>query len=158
MSLLRATVRDDRGHAVGLIEPSRTSLDPESRRTLPPLIRSEMLQRRMRRLVPWAFALMAGTGLLRVFVFGATSPMGLFYVNPIPIALGFVVPMFFYALINSNFSGYPKHRAKIQQAATGVGKCATCLYHLEAIPAEADGCTVCPECGSAWKLPAPVNE
>lgn len=30
--------------------------------------------------------------------------------------------------------------------------CASCGYHLLDVPAEADGCTVCPECGAAWLL------
>lgn len=31
--------------------------------------------------------------------------------------------------------------------------CAGCLFFLEGLPAEPDGCTVCPECGAAWRLP-----
>lgn len=30
--------------------------------------------------------------------------------------------------------------------------CLCCGYELEGIPAESDGCTVCPECGAAWRL------
>jgi hypothetical protein len=32
------------------------------------------------------------------------------------------------------------------------GMCIGCGYSLEDLPCEADGCTVCPECGAAWKL------
>ena len=32
-------------------------------------------------------------------------------------------------------------------------RCPGCLYSLGELPAETDGCTVCPECGGAWKLP-----
>lgn len=35
-----------------------------------------------------------------------------------------------------------------------LGHCGCCNYRLEALPVEADGCTVCPECGHAWRLSA----
>lgn len=31
--------------------------------------------------------------------------------------------------------------------------CPSCGYQLTEIPRQADGCTVCPECGAAWRLP-----
>lgn len=31
-------------------------------------------------------------------------------------------------------------------------RCASCAYLLTGIPAEGDGCTLCPECGAAWQL------
>lgn len=31
--------------------------------------------------------------------------------------------------------------------------CASCCFSLADIPIDADGSTVCPECGAAWKLP-----
>ena len=37
------------------------------------------------------------------------------------------------------------------------GHCATCGYLLVDLPAAPDGCTVCPECGSAWKITAPQS-
>lgn len=40
------------------------------------------------------------------------------------------------------------------QAAMSFGHCPACLYDLQQLaPDESDGCTVCPECGGAWKLP-----
>ncbi len=33
------------------------------------------------------------------------------------------------------------------------GRCADCGYSIHGIPAEPDGCTVCPECGAAWMIP-----
>ncbi|MBX3388863.1 MAG: hypothetical protein KF691_05355 [Phycisphaeraceae bacterium] len=32
------------------------------------------------------------------------------------------------------------------------GLCASCGYPIRKLPAASDGCTVCPECGAAWKL------
>lgn len=40
------------------------------------------------------------------------------------------------------------------------GRCASCTYPLQCVPPASDGCTVCPECGAAWKIPghtAPVE-
>jgi len=34
-----------------------------------------------------------------------------------------------------------------------VGRCPSCGYELRALPPADDGCTVCPECGAAWRLP-----
>lgn len=31
--------------------------------------------------------------------------------------------------------------------------CPSCSYRLRGVPPEPDGCTVCPECGAAWRLP-----
>jgi hypothetical protein len=31
--------------------------------------------------------------------------------------------------------------------------CPSCLYDLQNLPPQEDGCTVCPECGAAWRLP-----
>lgn len=31
--------------------------------------------------------------------------------------------------------------------------CPVCTYNLRGLECEADGCTVCPECGAAWRLP-----
>lgn len=35
------------------------------------------------------------------------------------------------------------------------GVCGSCFYPLTALRPEGDGCTVCPECGAAWRLPLP---
>lgn len=32
-------------------------------------------------------------------------------------------------------------------------RCAACFYPLDDCKPEPDGCTVCPECGAAWRLP-----
>lgn len=33
-----------------------------------------------------------------------------------------------------------------------VNRCASCGYSLKELPPAEDGCTICPECGAAWKL------
>jgi hypothetical protein len=34
-----------------------------------------------------------------------------------------------------------------------INQCGACGYNLNATATASDGCTVCPECGAAWKLP-----
>jgi hypothetical protein len=36
----------------------------------------------------------------------------------------------------------------------GRSVCPICIYPLASIPVEADGCSVCPECGAAWRVNA----
>lgn len=43
-------------------------------------------------------------------------------------------------------------RAKLRR-----GKCASCSYPVADLQPATDGCTVCPECGAAWKLNAPIT-
>lgn len=38
------------------------------------------------------------------------------------------------------------------------GECGACEFHLEDILPDPDGCTLCPECGAAWKLSQPSVE
>ena len=40
----------------------------------------------------------------------------------------------------------------VVEEAKGRGVCASCRYSLAGCQAEPDGCTVCPECGAAWRL------
>lgn len=45
-----------------------------------------------------------------------------------------------------------RQRAAILMAAEG--KCACCEYEIAGLPPESDDCTVCPECGAAWRVDA----
>jgi hypothetical protein len=45
--------------------------------------------------------------------------------------------------------------ALLRHASNGVlaaRRCPSCYHHLRLLPVEADGCTVCPGCGAAWRL------
>ena len=43
------------------------------------------------------------------------------------------------------------------EVATRYGRCGACGYPLQTPPAS-DGCTVCPECGAAWRTRGPVAD
>lgn len=47
---------------------------------------------------------------------------------------------------------------EISRAMLRRGKCASCNYPLAGLDSAPDGCTVCPECGAAWKLNARLQE
>lgn len=47
---------------------------------------------------------------------------------------------------------------ELARAALRRGKCASCSYPLADLQPATDGCTVCPECGAAWKLNGPDTE
>ncbi len=32
-------------------------------------------------------------------------------------------------------------------------ECGACTFSLDGLPTEPDGCTLCPECGAAWRVP-----
>lgn len=53
-------------------------------------------------------------------------------------------------LINK-FYGWRNASAAVQ-AMSRAGLCASCGYRIDEIEPEADGCTVCPECGGAWRV------
>ena len=68
-------------------------------------------------------------------------PLALFQGLLIPISM---TPFMYWGLWRSR-----DHTAK---AIILTGHCATCGYVLDGVQPESDGCTVCPECGSAWRL------
>lgn len=44
---------------------------------------------------------------------------------------------------------------RLGRAARRLGLCWSCGYDLRGMTPDPDGCTVCPECGAAWRLPDP---
>ena len=64
----------------------------------------------------------------------------LFFVVTVP--LGFLSLRFFNVAILKWQAG----------GLVAINRCASCGYNLQKLPAAEDGCTICPECGAAWKL------
>lgn len=74
----------------------------------------------------------------------------------------FLVSLFF-AFAVGQFVSMFRYRPMLDWIAEkrlGMSQCPSCRYALDDILPEPDGCTVCPECGAAWKLPqqSPPNE
>jgi len=74
------------------------------------------------------------------------------FANALFMFIGFGLPM---GLV-VKFSGWrTPQRAK--RAVLAIGHCPSCAYRIFDIEAEPDGCTVCPECGGAWKIQEAMN-
>jgi hypothetical protein len=50
-------------------------------------------------------------------------------------------------------SGYTSRPRAMAAAYIKHGHCPGCAYRLIEVPRQADGCTICPECGAAWRVP-----
>ncbi len=69
-------------------------------------------------------------------------------------------PVFLWSLLLSclvavEFSVYSVRGALLREKSRFypvIRRCASCGYDLSGLKAEEDGCTVCPECGAAWRL------
>lgn len=53
------------------------------------------------------------------------------------------------------------HARRLARAIVNEGICGSCAHELRGLPSHEDGCTLCPECGAAWRLdpakpPAPL--
>lgn len=46
-------------------------------------------------------------------------------------------------------------RGTVIEALLREGLCPSCGYEIKTVPPQADGCSVCPECGAAWRLALP---
>ncbi len=46
-------------------------------------------------------------------------------------------------------------RRWVKALRSAIPVCPSCGYELAGIPTASDGCTVCPECGAAWKIGTP---
>ena len=105
----------------------------------------------------WMSATLIAVGIglfLFMLWYGALDPLG--------------TPPWVYALIPAMalalFAGFLFRRGDllvkrvtIEQATLAQGLCPSCWELLEGIPPDSDGCTMCPECGSSWRLPEPLT-
>jgi hypothetical protein len=48
-------------------------------------------------------------------------------------------------------SELPRERRRRCESLAAQGRCGGCGYALDDLAQEADGCRVCPECGTAWR-------
>lgn len=72
----------------------------------------------------------------------AAVPMLAFGLGSAAFIYWIVLPPIRAALLNAKW----KDRYK------AIGRCPACQYEISGCAAEADGCTVCPECSGAWRM------
>lgn len=109
--------------------------------------------------VLWCIEL-AGEGCLPVWIAVVLVAAGVYYLFGLAglIAVPVISLLLVYVLkpAKRRLPNVP-HRIRVA-AFVRRGLCAQCGYPICGTTEETDGCTVCPECGAAWKLPAPTAE
>jgi hypothetical protein len=150
---------DDRGMRVPLLPPRQLSAAPLSSSPLPIEIRRK-LQHELKTVrsspkvaaagILSTIALIPYIIALRLFV--------LAYLEHIPwasshwyVAAFAPAPLLWWWITRSG-------RQLTARAITRLGHCASCGYSLANLAPADDGCTLCPECGSAWRIPAAKDE
>lgn len=66
-------------------------------------------------------------------------------------AFNLAFPLLGLGLVAASFDPLPEHMMRLLLKHR---RCASCAYDLAGTPMQPDNCTVCPECGAAWRLPA----
>ncbi|MEL7472837.1 MAG: hypothetical protein AAGK04_05910 [Planctomycetota bacterium] len=139
-------MQDDRGNAIS--RPSATELS----RRLP--CSSDDWSLRVQMCLPIGVARRAAVTL---FFLVALMFLALVLVLFMPGLLG-LIPAAFLLLPSVAVSvyviaGYLRHHRRATIAACReYPVCLQCLFKLRGLMSEPDGCTVCPECGAAWRL------
>jgi len=149
-------MRDDRGNRFRLSRDAKKMLaDSDS-----------VVSQKTIEIMPWPFHIflrLYGVVMAVLVLTVIASCGGMFYMRPdvvsdLPGVLVFVLVWSFFllAVVGILFPlllNYPNPWNR--RAARVVRVCLVCSYKLGGIQPEPDGCTVCPECGAAWKLSSP---
>jgi len=151
-SRLGTRARDDRGRRVRLLDPARLK---DSHALTDPIAGPRL---------SWARAeLRAGTFGLRLSLLmmlylvvfaildgAGAPPMVWLTVAPVWLAL-----LWWLNRVLAR-RGDERRTDRVASMLASHGLCPTCAYSLDDLAPEPDGCTVCPECGGAWKRRAAV--
>lgn len=153
----RARVRDDRGRSVhvsfhftpGAASMKRIGMTEGEVFDMNWMLRRERVRRTAFLLgIIYLFALLIFIPILVMMSGAAAPPVG----TEVILVVLCVVPAF--VVWHFIARGAP---GRMRSVLIRLGRCASCGYALTGLTSEDDGCTVCPECGSAWKLPDPVH-
>lgn len=142
---LKAVTRlDDRGTEIGVHEreerPDRPALTPEQSERIWIWLR--------RRRSPWRFVV---PSLIILAMAVCTLGVSLFMV-PLSEAVRWAIVLGLALFVAMCQRSLTVAAAPGSYALLAIGRCPSCDYDLAHLPPEADGCTVCPECGAAWRL------
>lgn len=148
---------DDRGQRVRLIPQRQLGILPGLPSPLPMKAREriwgEMQEHQLTRqnILATVFAIIVMC--IIAFAWSRLAPTLLAPFNLSPIVQGIAMgiwpflalPPFVWFLTRAN-------RIRIARTIVKHGHCASCGYSLADIPPAEDRCTLCPECGSAWRI------
>lgn len=147
---------DDRGNRVKLIPQRKLGIVPGLPSPIPMEARhriwGEMQEHQLTRqnILATVLAIVVMCLIAIVWTHFAPKLLAPFKLSPIVqgIAMGMwpflALPPFVWFLTRAN-------RVRIARTIVKHGYCASCGYSLAAIALAEDRCTVCPECGSAWR-------
>lgn len=140
-------IPDDRGRQVAVLDPLLVKASPTTGE-------GEIASR-----LAWARTeLRAGTFGLRLLVASVLSWLAFPVLEEVGASAGVAVMTFVLLLIGLLVlnriwvrSGTTRRCRRVAAQLAGAGICPTCAYSIAELQEEHDGCTVCPECGGAWK-------
>jgi hypothetical protein len=148
---------DDRGKRVRLLPQHQLGIMPGVYSPIPLDVRTRLFGKGIDMSITRRSLVRQGLGLLAVIAWcGVWSGVSIFWLPALAlppaikaIAIGaggfLAVPPFMWWIVRS-------HRREIARMVASEHYCASCGYSLREMSAAEDGCTVCPECGSAWRL------
>ena len=151
------TIKDDRGADCPLVgPPEKWPKGGWSGKSKQPLDAAMSVEWEWAQAAAGAFG--ATIGLTMVLTMGVARWL-LQALPPLPGWLGSAAPTILVAiLVRPAYlpiasSLRRKRAAELRAAYVKVRRCASCGYDLIGLPVENDGCTTCPECARAWRIP-----
>lgn len=146
--------RDDHGRIVPLFRyrppllAAQSSLDPISREDW----RSIRRELRRRGEVPSGVLGTVSIALLALYIgwiwtTSSRSVLSLFFLATSTLCFSVVMAGVYRATVGFGNNPRPVRRALLLN-----DRCASCGFKLSGLSQVSDGCTVCPECGAAWRL------
>jgi len=156
-------VTDDRGRRVKLLSHRKLGVLPGIPSPIPMDARHRMYAERQE--VQWSRDVLISIviGLLFLFLWATMcvifAPRMIHWVTAPPLFKGLLMgvlpslplPLLIYFMIRAG-------RHRIARIIIKHGFCAACGYALTGLDPADDRCTICPECGSAWRLPTLMNK
>jgi hypothetical protein len=157
-------VTDDRGQRVKLIPYRYLAITPGMPSPIPMNDRRLMYGERER--AKFSKEVLIATSLacaISLAWFFAWRQIAWYLVNTFPLATTFnilatAVGCWLPIVVVSSWILQRAVRQKTSHIVVSHGFCASCGYSLADLIAASDGCTLCPECGSAWRIPAAKDE
>lgn len=165
------TAQDDRGKRVGVVAKRHLSCEPHMGGPLPLAVRNRVFAELQngrtdpspaeRRADLWVWvAVIVGVTLMALVPQLMNRLARAFNSQAIGMTIAMIVFVLAYGIIGWVVvtAIFRRNAQRIARTIAAAGHCPTCGYSFAELEAAADGCTVCPECGGAWRAAAPATE